>query len=172
MRTKIIVLCVLLIMLFPTGCSNKENAKTEQETNIDKVSMKVLFRAFNGNQLLKDVQIMVIDRNGEVVDVFKTDNKGEAEKELSVEVDKKYGVDMADSLGPRGTVTVIARKDGYKDAVQFEVPVSEGSAAQPIAMEPIIEGERNEPTVELGNNHHLEVLSLVDRYGKYFETKQ
>jgi len=159
-------------MLFSTGCSNKENPKPEQQAKLDKVSIKVLFRAFNGNQLLKDVQIMVIDRNGEVVDVFKTDNKGEEEKELSVEVDKKYGVNIEDSLGPRGTVTVIARKDGYKDVVQFEVPVSKGSAAQPIAMEPIIEGGRNEPTVELGNNHHVEILSLVDKYGKYFKTKQ
>lgn len=172
MKTKIILLFVLLIILFSTGCSYKENPKPEQQSKIDKVSIKVLFRAYSGNQLLKDVQIMVIDRNGDVVDIFKTDNKGEAEKELSVDVDKKYGANLEDSIGPRGTVTVIARKDGYRDAVQFEVPVSKGSAAQPIAMEPITQGERNEPTVHLGNNHHLEVLSLVDRYSKYFQTKQ
>ncbi len=171
MKTKIVLLCVLLVMFFSIGCSNQEKPQPEQQSKIDKVSIKVLFRAFRGNQLLKDAQIMVIGRNGEVVGVFKTDNKGEVEKELSVEVDKKYGPNLEDSLGPRGTVTVIARKEGYRDTVQFEVPVSKGSAAQPIAMEPIVEGERNEPMVELGNNHHLEILSLVDRYAKYFKTK-
>jgi hypothetical protein len=174
LKTEMIMLSLLLIIsvsIGSTGCMNRENPRPEQQSKADKVSIEVLFRAFSGDKLLEGVQIMIIDRNGDVADVFETDNKGEAEKELSVEVDKKYGTNP-DGIGPRGTVTVIARKAGYRDAVQFEVPVSDGSAAQPIAMEPIVEGERNEPTVELGNNHHLEVLSLVDRYSTYFHTEQ
>jgi len=33
-------------------------------------------------------------------------------------------------------------------------------------MNPIIEGQRNEPNVFLGNSHHLEIISLVNKYGK------
>jgi hypothetical protein len=34
-------------------------------------------------------------------------------------------------------------------------------------MEPIVLGERNEPYVQLGSNHHLEILALVGKYAKY-----
>ncbi|MEL7567020.1 MAG: hypothetical protein AAGU27_19355 [Dehalobacterium sp.] len=33
--------------------------------------------------------------------------------------------------------------------------------SQPIAMEPVIEGEGNAPTVDWGNNLHLEVLKRI-----------
>ncbi|SPF45380.1 conserved hypothetical protein [Candidatus Desulfosporosinus infrequens] len=36
-------------------------------------------------------------------------------------------------------------------------------------MNAIIPGERNEPDVQLGNNHHLEILSLVDKYAQYLK---
>ncbi|EGW41087.1 hypothetical protein DOT_0974 [Desulfosporosinus sp. OT] len=31
-------------------------------------------------------------------------------------------------------------------------------------MDPIVSGERNEPDVQLGSNHHLEIISLVEKY--------
>ena len=61
-------------------------------------------------------------------------------------------------------MTVIATKEGYRDAVILETPISNGSAAQPFEMERIVPEERNEPTVQLGNNHRLEIISLVDKY--------
>ena len=53
---------------------------------------------------------------------------------------------------------------GYRDLVLLETPVSEGSAAQPFYMEPAFPDERNEPIVQPGNNHRLEIISIVDKY--------
>mgnify|MGYP006877967303 FL=1 len=78
-------------------------------------------------------------------------------QELTVPADPRYPM-------ARGTVTVIAYKEGYRDLVMPETPVSEGSAAQPLHLVPVVPDERNEPIVQLGNNHRLEIISMVDKY--------
>lgn len=106
----------------------------------------------------------MIDRDGESIDTVMTNAQGEAEKELTFAVDPKYFTAGEQGMDPRGTVTVIAYKAGYRPTVILEAPVSSGSAAQPFTMEPEVPGERNEPTVQLGNNYRLEIISLVDKY--------
>jgi hypothetical protein len=66
----------------------------------------------------------------------------------------------------------IAFKEGYRQTVLFEVPISEATPAQPFLMEPIVAGERNEPDVQLGNNHHLEIFSLVEKYAAILNSGQ
>ena len=88
---------------------------------------------------------------------------------ITVPIDNKYLGKSTSTLKPRGTVTAIAFKEGYRQTVLFEVPISEASAAQPFYMEAMVPGERNEPEVQLGNNHHLEIISLVDKYAAYLK---
>lgn len=149
------------VLISTIGCSynsNKEVVSTLPSTH-ETVTANVIFRASSAveEQPLSDVDIVIVDHYGKVIDTLVTNDKGEVDKDLIVQVDPKYEM-------KRGTVTVIASKKGYRDAVILETPVSEGSAAQPFHMEPILPDERNEPTVELGNNHRLEIISLVDKY--------
>lgn len=108
---------------------------------------------------------MVVDYNGKVVGKVVTSRRGEGIKRLTVPVDKRY-LWEGSHLDPRGTVTAIAFKDGYKPLVIYEVPVINGNP-QSVGMEPLSEKERNEPVAKLGDNHRLEVNSLVDKYAPY-----
>lgn len=72
-------------------------------------------------------------------------------------------------IEPRGTVTAIAFKEGYREQVLLEVPVNPAGSLQELYLNPIVAGERNEPDVQPGSSHHLEILSLVEKYSKYFK---
>jgi hypothetical protein len=169
-KIKSILFSVLILMLISAGCSNNPN----QRTNINKTSTQetvtsnMIFRPFDKNIDLSGVTILIIRADGKVIDKLVTDNKGEAQKKITVPIDRKFPVTT--QLGARGTITAIAFKDGYKETVLFEVPISNTSAAQPFYMEPIEPESRNEPSVQLGNNHHLEILSLVEKYAPYAKT--
>jgi hypothetical protein len=156
------VLAVLLAAIFIAGCSTDTGSEPEpnpSDPSEKNVTANVIFRAFSAadQQPLSGVTLVIVDPDGQIVDQPVTNGEGEVHQELTVPADPRYPM-------ARGTVTVIAYKEGYRDAVILEVPVSEGSAAQPIPMEPVAPGERNEPTVQPGNNHHLEILALVDKY--------
>lgn len=159
---------LVLVLLFFTisimGCSTNPNNATHSSipSPSETVTANVIFRAFSAvdQQPLPDVNIVVIDQDGNVVDKLATNDAGEVNQAITVPVDPKYQMDQM----KRGTVTVIASKEGYRDAVILETPVSEGSAAQPFQMEPVVPEERNEPTVQLGKNHRLEIISMVDKY--------
>jgi len=98
-------------------------------------------------QPIAGVKILIINGDGEVIDAISCDENGKAQKKLIVPIDKRYYWVDPNDLGTRGTVTVIAFKEGYRETVLFEVPVSAGSAGQPFYMNPIIPVERNEPDV-------------------------
>jgi len=160
--------------MFIVGCtdiSNKDN--NQDETNKEeKVSANVIFRALTKEgKHISNVNILVIGSDGKLIENLVTNERGEAEKELTVQVDPKYVRNNAQGIEPRGTVTAIAFKDGYRETVILEVPVSNGSAAQPFYMEHVLPGERDEPIVQLGNNHRLEIISLVEKYVDYKEKK-
>lgn len=170
-----VLILSLIIML--AGCSKENKAldanQPTSSNNIkasNTVTANVSFTVM-GPKLkpIQGVKIPIINRDGEVIGSITSDEKGKAEKKLTVLIDKRYFWADPNDLGARGTVTVIAFKDGYRQTVLFEVPVSEGDTIQPFYMKPIIPGERNEPDVQLGNNHHLEILSLVDKYAQYLK---
>ncbi|SPF35758.1 conserved hypothetical protein [Candidatus Desulfosporosinus infrequens] len=114
---------------------------------------------------LPGVTILVIGEDGKVISKLITNDQGEVQKDITAPVDPKYPETSSYYTSmPRGTVTVIAFKDGYRPVVLYEVPVSKASAAQSFVMMPNVDGDRNEPDVQVGNNHHMEVLGLVDKY--------
>jgi len=170
-----VLILSLIIML--AGCTKENNAINASQSswvsNIkasDTVTAKVSFTVMDSKlQPIQGVKILIINGDGEVIDSITSDDKGKAEKKLTVPIDKRYFWADPNDIGTRGTVTVIAFKEGYRETVLFEVPVSEGDTIQPFYIKPIIPGERNEPDVQLGNNHHLEILSLVDKYAQYLK---
>lgn len=79
---------------------------------------------------LSDVRIVIINMNGDVIDVETTNKDGQANKTLTVPIDKRYYITEGDNLGPRGTVTAIAYKEGYREQVLLEVPVSAAASCR------------------------------------------
>lgn len=114
-------------------------------------------------QEIEGVKLVVINKDGEVIDTLLTDKNGQAEKTISAPLDKKY---FSQELNPmqRGTVTLIAYKDGYRETVLFEVPVNPNDTYQPFSMYPVVSGQRNEPVVRIAEIHHLTIIELVDKY--------
>jgi len=144
-------------------CSYSEEGSELKGKSVD---YRMNFVAFdkNSGEKLESVEMVVINMDGKVVDVLKTDRNGEAEKKITAHIDKRYFVKNISEPIKRGTVTVIAYKKGYCETVIFEVPISISGAYQPFTMFPIIPGQRNEPIVQLGDTHHLEIISLVEKY--------
>lgn len=154
--TKRTSLVLIIIAMFGIGCAVV--SKTEDNSaNHETVTANVMFRAFSAidKKPLSDVNIVVIDQDDEVNERLVTNDRGEV---------NKYRMNDEQGIEPRGAVTVIASREGYRDAVILETPVSKGSAAQPFYLESILPDERDEPTIQLGNNHRLEIISLVNKY--------
>ncbi len=161
------LLVSILVSLVICGCKPSQVNKPSDSQEEVYITAKVEFRAYTNNQQkLENVSIVIIGSEGQVLDVLVTNRKGVAKRTLTVPIDKKYKMLEDYHLQLRGTVTAIAFKDGYRETVLFEVPVKNASI-QPFYMAPFIPGERNEPIAVLGNNHHLEILSLVQEYSQY-----
>lgn len=175
------VIGIIFVLILISGCSSTPNQDIKDKTNSEiktensstlkieqsKVEKEILFMTTNvENQVIEGVTLMILGYDGNVIDTIMTDKRGEIKKVIKVDQDKRYPNAENKGYSSRGTVTVIAFKDGYKESVLFEVAVSDGTTVQNIIMDPLINGERNEPKVLLGYNHHLEVLSLVDKYAK------
>lgn len=166
MKLKVLMIYVFCIF-FLVACHQKLEIGSDTSHQNKFITSNVIFRAYcNTEQMLDGVRIVVIDSNGQVIDVLITDENGEVQKKLTVPIDEKYTYYYGGALETRGTVTAIAYKDGYRSVVIFEVPVEE-YAVQPFRMLPKLTGERNEPIGILGNVHHLEINALVDKYSNY-----
>ncbi|HBC93307.1 MAG TPA: hypothetical protein DCZ10_10540 [Pelotomaculum sp.] len=170
-KLKFLLLFIFAITLILTGCTRTVDETGNKENSVisETVATSVDFRAsaINSNisghaSPLPGVSILLIGTDGKVIDKLITNEQGEVQKDITVPIDHKYLDESPGALPPRGTVTAIAFKEGYRQKVLYEVPID--STAQPFLMEPIVEGERNEPDVQLGNNHHLEIISLVRKY--------
>ena len=171
MKKLILSIIFLFIAVTVCFCSNKSavvNSKNEE--NITTITNDVSFNVMDSqSKPLSDVNIVIINMNGDVIDVETSDKSGLVIKKLTVPIDKRYYWADPDKIEPRGTVTAIAFKEGYREQVLLEVPVSPAGSSQEIYLNPIIPGERNEPDVQPGSSHHLEIISLVDKYSKYFK---
>lgn len=157
------VLLIIILNVLIGGCVS---SPPEEET----IGSQITFRAFRQHgdveNALSGVKIVVIDQSGEVLRVLETPENGEVQGEFTVTTDKKYAGTKNSEFELRGTVTVIAFKEGFREVVLFEVPINSYSI-QSIYMEPESSTERNEPRSELGNNHRLDILELVETYSSY-----
>ena len=171
MKLKFLLLSLAIILIL-TGCTKTFNETSNKESSVtpETVTYNIDFRVSANNSStsnpappLPGVSILLIGSDGKIIDKLVTNEQGKVQKDITVPVDHKYPDKPSNSSPPRGTVTAIAFKEGYRPKVLFEVPISV-SSTEPFLMEPIVAGERNEPDAQLGNNHHLEIVSLVEKY--------
>lgn len=171
MKLKFLLLSIFAIILILTGCTKTVDETSNKENSVisETVTANIDFRVSANNSIiskpaspLSGVSILLIGTDGKIIDKLVTNEQGEVQKDITVPIDHKYFDESPGALPPRGTVTAIAFKEGYRQKVLYEVPID--GTAQPFLMEPIVDGERNEPNVQLGNNHHLEIISLVKKY--------
>lgn len=132
------------------------------------VKMRFITKDYEDIEPIGNVRMVMIRDDGEVIDVAVSNEKGVAEKEITVPLDKKYltlGFGSAEDI--RGTITVIAYREGYRETILYNAGVSIGSSFQSIYMKPEIPGGRNEPDEQVGYSHHLETGILAEKYSKY-----
>lgn len=167
----LIVMCLFMVITI-SSCSDKSAvASGKNGENSNTVTYDVSFNIMDSqSNPLSDVKIVIISMNGDVLGEAASDKNGYAIKKLTVPIDKRYYWTDPNKMEPRGTVTAIVSKEGYREQVLFEVPVSPAGSSQEIHLNPIVAEERNEPDVQLGSSHHLEILSLVDKYSEYLKS--
>lgn len=102
--------------------------------------------------------VLVVDPQGRVIASGKTDTSGTWMVRMNVPQDPRFA-----SVKPMGTVTALVVAQGYNEQVLFEVPVS-SHEVQPVILNPITKGQRNEPTIMLGNLHRHVVAELLNHY--------
>ncbi|MHB1684237.1 MAG: hypothetical protein ACYCYO_15650 [Bacilli bacterium] len=105
-------------------------------------------------------RIVVIDRSGAILATGLTDSAGLWTATISTAPDPRFV--RSDNLG---TVTALVTATGYNEALLFEVPAVQGQV-QPVILNPIQQGQRNEPTVALGNIHRHSYMRLIDDYAQ------
>lgn len=166
MKRLLPMVMIIIILIAGYLISHRANKSLVIDSK-DKIEVEVRILVKNTNDsVIEGVELILIGYDGNIIDSFKTDSKGEVIEKISVELDNRYSKAVDDGLAPRGTITILAFKEGYRETVLFEAGVSEGSYFQSILMNPIVDGERNEPDVYLGNSHHLEIISFVNKYAK------
>ncbi|WAH35065.1 hypothetical protein [Alicyclobacillus dauci] len=123
------------------------------------VSANVEFRVVSAEDFkaLQGARLIIIDRSGNVLTTGLTNSNGVWSVPLNVDVDPRFK-DL-------GVVTAICVANGHNEHVVFEVPVRQGTV-QPITLYPIRPRLRNEASATLGQLHHLDVISIVDRYAQ------
>jgi hypothetical protein len=136
----------------------------------DTVTIKMRFETndYKNSKPIENVRVVIIRGDGEVAAVTVSNEKGLTEKVITVPLDKKYlttGFGSTEDI--RGTVTLIAYREGYRETILYNAGVSIGSSFQTIYMRPIIPGGRNEPEEQVGYSHHLETCLLAEKYSKY-----
>jgi hypothetical protein len=171
---KRLIICLMIILcLFPCqslafGKSTYDVMKTPNSiTKTEKqVAANIHFNVVNpdSKQEIEGVRLIVVSSDGVAIDTVVTDKSGQAKTTISVALDKKYFNKSNYYPIEKGTVTVIAYKEGYRETVLFEVPVSPNENYQLIPMYSIVPGQRNEPFVQLADIHHLTILELVEKY--------
>ena len=165
-------LSILIVVVLLIGCAKSLDEKSNENPVIpETVTANLNFKVFadnsstsNSSSPLPGVSILVVGTDGSVIDKLISNEQGEAQKDITVSVDHKYLYNNSNTILPRGTITAIAFKEGYRQTVLFEVPVSEEGSVQSFLMNPVISGERNKPDAQLGNNHRLNIISLVKKY--------
>ncbi|MCL6593218.1 MAG: hypothetical protein K6T31_04515 [Alicyclobacillus sp.] len=115
-----------------------------------RVVSSVDFRALPG------ARVLLIGPDGRPLQTGLTNQEGIWRTRVTVQRDPKYP-DL-------GFATALCVANGYNETVIYNVPVRQGTA-QPVMLNPIQPGLRNEPMAMLGQIHRLDVIDLVTRYG-------
>lgn len=121
----------------------------------------------NNYKPIPGVTILLIGNDGSLIGTLKTKNNGTAFKELTVPTDKRYSWESTLKVEPRGTITAIAFKKGYRGTVIFQIPVNSRSV-QPFFMNLNSSNTDNSDTV-LGMNLDNDLNSLAAKYIPYSE---
>ncbi|MGI6777714.1 MAG: hypothetical protein ACOX7R_06715 [Acetivibrionales bacterium] len=146
-----------------------DKGENSNNSNACMITAKMSFLTQDYNEKpISRVKLVVVGSDGQVIDILTTDEYGLAETELTVAVDRKYFSPLAESSGGlRGTVTVIAYKEGYCTTIIFEVGVSLRNPFQPVYMKNRIPGAINEPFQQLGNNYCHDINNITTKYFKF-----
>ena len=131
------------------------------QTVAQSVQTTIEFRAANpGLKRVTGARIVVIDRSGAILATGLTDSAGLWTAKISTAPDPRFV-----RSGNLGTVTALVTATGYNEALLFDVPAVQGQV-QPVILTPIQQGQRNEPTLALGNIHRLYYMRLIDDYAQ------
>lgn len=117
-------------------------------------------------QRLRGARVIVIDPDGDVITTGLTDASGEYIAPVPERVDGRFA-----SVRRMGTVTAIVLADGYNEQVVFVIPVL-ANAVQPVLLNPVQSGARNEPHATLGNLHRQDIQILVNTYASKLGLKR
>jgi hypothetical protein len=168
---------IFFVMQFVLAGTSDKSAQDSQKCKQGQIEKEIKFHVYSDSlgplsgccrnvivaKKLDSVDIILIGSDGQIIDTIITDKSGIAKKRIKTQIDERF----SSAYNKNGiTITAIAFKNGYREAVLFEANFTEDEENQNIEMTPIIEGERNEPMVRLGSIHHLLISSFVDKYGK------
>lgn len=167
----LVFLTVLLILLFITGdrkpapqlSANSPVANPQTRQNTATRGFHLFFHPMDEEgRPLEGVSIVLIGRNGEVLDVLTSNGQGIAEKQLELPLDPRFVFSKDHGLETLpDNLIAIAYKQGYRETVLFH------AYSDVFYMYRIRPEYRNEPQEQLGNIHHLQVCALVEKYSRY-----
>lgn len=122
------------------------------------VTATVQFRVVSSSDFraIPGARVVIIGPDGRFLHTALTDTEGISRVSVTVPRDPRFP-DL-------GFVTALCVANGHNETVVFDVPVRQGTV-QPVTLNPIQPGLRNEPTAMLGQIHRLDVIDFVNRYG-------
>jgi len=127
MNIKRLILMAILLMLSISGCSKPQvvNNLPPVPNKNNEIEVEMKFSTYNPKGVgIEGTELILVGYDGGVIDTLQTDINGEIIKKITVPEDERYSNSVDDGLTPRGTITVIAFKEGYKESVLFEAGVS------------------------------------------------
>ncbi len=105
-------------------------------------------------------RVAIVGQSGEVLGTGLTNSVGMWKAKITVKPDPRFV-----SSGKLGTVTALVTATGFNEMLLFEVPVDQGQV-QPVILNSIQTGQRNEPVAALGNIHRHAYMRLIDDYAQ------
>ncbi|WDL95797.1 hypothetical protein [Alicyclobacillus sp. ALC3] len=149
----------------PSGTTAQGNA-TQPKAGAGQFET-VLFRVGSpSGKRVSGARVIVLDPDGDIVTTGLTDATGEWGAPVPIQVDGRFA-----SVRRMGTVAAIVVATGYNEQVIFTIPVLP-HAVQPVILNPITPGARNEPLATLGNLHRQDVRVLIDTYANKLGLKR
>ncbi|MCY0894360.1 MAG: hypothetical protein OWR52_12790 [Acidibacillus sp.] len=163
------IACVTGILL-ATGEVGMSSAAQVQAKDLGIVSGRgttVEFRVSNVQMKRVDgARVLIIDDRGKLIQSGLTNREGVYDARIATPLDRRFV-----PVKKMGTVTAILFADGYNESIVFDVPVQSGQV-QPVMLNPIVQNQRNEPTIMLGNIHRHTYIGLVSYYAELQKLKK
>ncbi|MHB1627951.1 MAG: hypothetical protein ACYCVB_06195 [Bacilli bacterium] len=152
----------------PTFAEAREASSSYSSPAKDPVSAQPLestveFRVADpGLKPIPGARVAIVGQSGEVLGTGLTNSVGMWKAKITVKPDPRFV-----SSGKLGTVAALVTAAGYNEMLLFEVPVDQGQVqVQPVILNPIQTGQRNEPVAALGNIHRHAYMRLIDDYAQ------